>query len=230
MTSAEAHPADANSGRLNAPAAQLRNGNPSGPRFGPGWPGPKCGARTPAQRACANPAMPNGRCRMHGGKSTGARTCKTLSIDIGQDERGSRTAKPSQARCCGGAFDPTEPGSRAKEGTRPGPRKRRKAPQERTRPSCKSRSKAGPSRRELERALYPGYTPLCAPEVEALLNTPEPFSFWWDLVVPIALQCLGIWKPVLLVHLIIDCIAHRPGQPKPFGPGQARSRPRSKTT
>lgn len=34
---------------------------------------PRCGAycRTTGQ-ACRTPAMPNGRCRMHGGKSTGA--------------------------------------------------------------------------------------------------------------------------------------------------------------
>jgi hypothetical protein len=224
MTSGEAHPADANSGRLDGPAAPLRNGNPSGPRFGPGWPGRTCGARTRAQGNCASPAMPNGRCRMHGGKSTGPRTRKKLSPEI-RDERGSGAAKPPQARSCAGAFNPTEPGSRAKEGPRSRPRERRKAPQARTKPSCKRRSKAGPSRRELERALYPGYTPLCAPEVEALMNTPVPLSLWWDVVVPIAVLCLAIWKPVLLVHLIIDCIAHKPGQPKPFGPRQARSRP-----
>jgi hypothetical protein len=225
MTSVEGHVPGANSGRPRAPAAQLRNGNPSGPTFGPGWPGRICGARTRAQRSCANPAMPNGRCRMHGGKSTGSRTRKQLSPEMGQDERVSRTAKPSKARSCAGAFDPTAPGSRAKIGARPDPAGRRKAPQERTRPSCKKRSKAGRSRAALERALYPGSTPLYEQEVEALLNTPVPFSFWWDVVVPIALLCLAIWKPVLLVHLIIDCIAHRPGQPKPFGPRPAGSRP-----
>ena len=31
-----------------------------------------CGAKTRAGTPCATPAMPNGRCRMHGGKSTGA--------------------------------------------------------------------------------------------------------------------------------------------------------------
>lgn len=37
---------------------------------------PRCGARcrTRGHAPCRNPAMPNGRCRMHGGKSTGART------------------------------------------------------------------------------------------------------------------------------------------------------------
>ena len=41
--------------------------------FGPDWPGKRCGAY--ARRTglpCRAPAMRNGRCRMHGGKSTGA--------------------------------------------------------------------------------------------------------------------------------------------------------------
>jgi uncharacterized protein YjcR len=32
----------------------------------------RCGAKTRAGTPCLSPAMPNGRCRMHGGKSTGA--------------------------------------------------------------------------------------------------------------------------------------------------------------
>jgi uncharacterized protein YjcR len=32
----------------------------------------RCGARTRRQTLCQSPAMANGRCRMHGGKSTGA--------------------------------------------------------------------------------------------------------------------------------------------------------------
>ena len=31
----------------------------------------RCGARTRAGTPCASPAMPNGRCRMHGGRSPG---------------------------------------------------------------------------------------------------------------------------------------------------------------
>ena len=211
MTSVESDLAGPNCGRLDAPAVRLRNGNPSGPKFGPGWPGRTCGARTRAQRSCANPAMPNGRCRMHGGKSTGPRTRKKLAPEEGEDERGPRTAKPSQADPCAGASK--EPRARAKEGVRTASRPRRKAPQQRTSPSCKERSQAGRSRAALERALYPGGRPLYEEEVEALLNTPEPFSFWWDVVVPIALLCLAIWQPVLLVHLIIDCIAPNPTQP-----------------
>jgi hypothetical protein len=33
---------------------------------------PRCGARTRAGLPCRAPAMPNGRCRMHGGRSPGA--------------------------------------------------------------------------------------------------------------------------------------------------------------
>src|ERR1700722_6275001 len=39
---------------------------------------PRCGARTRSGSACKSPAMPNGRCRMHGGKSTGPRTAEGL--------------------------------------------------------------------------------------------------------------------------------------------------------
>src|SRR5688572_2331375 len=35
---------------------------------------PKCGARTRSAGACGQPGMKNGRCRYHGGKSTGPRT------------------------------------------------------------------------------------------------------------------------------------------------------------
>jgi hypothetical protein len=33
---------------------------------------PRCGAKTRSGRPCQSPAMPNGGCRMHGGKSSGA--------------------------------------------------------------------------------------------------------------------------------------------------------------
>ena len=39
---------------------------------------PRCGARTRKQTSCRAPAMANGRCRMHGGKSTGPRTPEGL--------------------------------------------------------------------------------------------------------------------------------------------------------
>ena len=49
---------------------RLKNGAPGGDYLA----APRCGARTRAGGSCQQPAMPNGRCRMHGGMSTGART------------------------------------------------------------------------------------------------------------------------------------------------------------
>ena len=44
-------------------------------RFGPDWPGQRCGAKTRRGTACQRPAnKKNGRCRLHGGASTGAKT------------------------------------------------------------------------------------------------------------------------------------------------------------
>ncbi len=48
----------------------LKNGNPPGD-FSKA---PRCGARTRRGTACESPAMPNGRCRLHGGRSTGPKT------------------------------------------------------------------------------------------------------------------------------------------------------------
>lgn len=51
-----------------------------GATFGPDWPGERCGARCKRSgKPCQSPAMPNGRCRMHGGKSTGPRTLEGLN-------------------------------------------------------------------------------------------------------------------------------------------------------
>ncbi|XDZ66905.1 HGGxSTG domain-containing protein [Alphaproteobacteria bacterium LSUCC0684] len=44
-------------------------------RFGADWPGQRCGAKTRKGTACQRPANKrNGRCRVHGGASTGPRT------------------------------------------------------------------------------------------------------------------------------------------------------------
>ena len=41
-------------------------------RFGPDWPGVRCGALTKAGGSCQRPAVKQaGRCARHGGKSTG---------------------------------------------------------------------------------------------------------------------------------------------------------------
>ena len=44
-------------------------------RFGPAWPGQRCFAKTRRGSECQRPANKrNGRCRLHGGASTGAKT------------------------------------------------------------------------------------------------------------------------------------------------------------
>ena len=44
-------------------------------RFGPDWSGQRCGAKTRQGTGCRRPAnKKNGRCRLHGGASTGAKT------------------------------------------------------------------------------------------------------------------------------------------------------------
>ena len=52
----------------------LKNGNPPGDFRS----APRCGARTRRGTSCLGPAMKNGRCKCHGGKSTGARTPEGL--------------------------------------------------------------------------------------------------------------------------------------------------------
>jgi hypothetical protein len=63
----------------NEPAVQrkgwLKNGNPTGDPST----ALRCGARTRKGTPCRGPAMHNGRCRMHGGASTGPRTLKGLA-------------------------------------------------------------------------------------------------------------------------------------------------------
>jgi hypothetical protein len=39
---------------------------------------PRCGARTRSGGSCRSPAMANGKCQLHGGKSTGPRTPEGL--------------------------------------------------------------------------------------------------------------------------------------------------------
>ena len=44
-------------------------------QFGVNWPGERCGAKTRRGTPCQSPAkQPAGRCRLHGGASTGPRT------------------------------------------------------------------------------------------------------------------------------------------------------------
>jgi len=48
----------------------LKNDNPPGDFMK----APRCGAKTRKGTSCQAPAMKNGRCRLHGGKSTGPKT------------------------------------------------------------------------------------------------------------------------------------------------------------
>lgn len=53
-----------------SPSAGCRRGDPNA--------APRCGAKTRQGGSCRQPAMQNGRCRLHGGKSTGPRTAEGL--------------------------------------------------------------------------------------------------------------------------------------------------------
>jgi hypothetical protein len=60
---------------------------------------PRCAARTRSVRPCRSPAMPNGRCRMHGGSSTGPKTAEGLArIRAARTTHGMRTAEMEQMR------------------------------------------------------------------------------------------------------------------------------------
>jgi hypothetical protein len=60
---------------------------------------PRCGARGRHTPSCNQPAMPNGRCRLHGGKSTGPRTFEGLErMRKAKITHGARTAEMEQVR------------------------------------------------------------------------------------------------------------------------------------
>ena len=63
-------------------------------RFGPGWPGRRCGAKTRAGGACQNPAIGGrNRCKLHGGKSTGPRTPEGKARSIAAHTKHGRRSK-----------------------------------------------------------------------------------------------------------------------------------------
>ena len=59
---------------INEPHAKRRGWLKNGNRTGDPSTAPRCGAKTRMGTRCKGPAMRNGRCRMHGGASTGPRT------------------------------------------------------------------------------------------------------------------------------------------------------------
>jgi hypothetical protein len=77
-------------------------------RFGPKWPGKKCEAKTRKGTPCQRPAkLPVGRCRLHGGASTGPRTkdglkrladSKTIHGRFTKLERSKAKARAEQGR------------------------------------------------------------------------------------------------------------------------------------
>jgi hypothetical protein len=72
----------------------LRNGNPQGnPNDAP-----RCGAKTRKGMPCRAPAMANGRCRLHGGRSIGPRTPEGLERCRRANWKHGRYSKDSPAR------------------------------------------------------------------------------------------------------------------------------------
>ena len=60
---------------------------------------PRCEARTRTCAPCRAPAMANGRCRMHGGASTGPRTAEGIErIRVARTTTGLHTAEMKQVR------------------------------------------------------------------------------------------------------------------------------------
>ncbi len=58
----------------------------------------RCGAKTRHGTPCRTAAMPNGRCRMHGGKSTGPRTPEGLErLRAARTKHGGRSRATEEA-------------------------------------------------------------------------------------------------------------------------------------
>ena len=73
----------------------LKNGNPPGDLSK----AKPCGAKTRKGITCRQPAMPNGRCRMHGGPSTGPRTeAGIAAIKASRTKHGRYTAEEIKRR------------------------------------------------------------------------------------------------------------------------------------
>ena len=63
-------------------------------RFGPDWPGRRCLTKTRQGTPCQNPAIKGpGRCKLHGGKSTGPRTPEGKARSIAAHTKHGRRSK-----------------------------------------------------------------------------------------------------------------------------------------
>ena len=68
-------------------------------RFGPDWPGQRCEARTRKGTLCQRPGNKiNGRCKLHGGRSTGPRTKNGLARLVASKTTHGRTNKAALAK------------------------------------------------------------------------------------------------------------------------------------
>ena len=68
-------------------------------RFGPNWPGKRCEAKTRKGTPCQRPAkLPVGRCRLHGGASTGPRTKEGLKRLVASKTKHGRFTKVERAK------------------------------------------------------------------------------------------------------------------------------------
>jgi len=78
----------------HAKRGRLNNGNPPGDYTK----APRCGARTRRGTRCLAPAMKNGRCRMHGGCSTGPKTLDGLARSQKANWKHGRCSEKARAR------------------------------------------------------------------------------------------------------------------------------------
>ena len=68
-------------------------------RFSPNWPGKRCEAKTRKATPCQRPAkLPVGRCRLHGGASTGPRTEEGLKRLADSKTKHGRFTKSERAK------------------------------------------------------------------------------------------------------------------------------------
>lgn len=74
---------------------RLRHGN----RAGDYRLAPRCGAKTRAGHTCRQPAMANGRCRLHGGKSIGPRSSRRRSSPCPTLQSTAPSTAPPSRRC-----------------------------------------------------------------------------------------------------------------------------------
>jgi len=95
VSSPAGHGVHRSDSRPPARRGRLKNGNPCGDFLA----APRCGAHTRCGGTCRQPAMRNGRCRLHGGLSTGPRTPAGLSRSrCARWKHGARSAEVTALR------------------------------------------------------------------------------------------------------------------------------------